>query len=186
MENYALIKYAEIESFPKLKEREQWTGIYKGVRFEISKHKNYDKKDCWCHYIILAIDSQMSPENADQFWLKPRYHKYSESGVEHTFYDYYESIIGKISFHGGCTWYSKESNEDEKRRQVKIGCDYNHLWDEGKCYNVDYVYEQVKETIDSLIRLIGPLKIRSFGDGQWRLLEDFQDAPLSEEQKEGV
>lgn len=45
------------------------------------------------------------------------------------------SIYG--SFHGGCTYYSKQ------RSFVKIGCDYVHLWDE--------LFEQSTEMPNELI-----------------------------------
>lgn len=75
--------------------------------------------------------------------------------------------------HGGCTWYSKESTVDDKKRLVKFGCDYSHLWDEGKTYTLESVYSDVKNSINSLLELVGKIKIRSWGDEKYRFIEEF-------------
>ncbi len=176
-ENYALKKYAEVESLPAINNRSVWYGVYRGVRFEINRftYSETDTEYKWTHYIILNIDEQLRHEMAEKFWLEPEYRKMSEESRERLHYDYYKSPVGDIEFHGGCTFYSKETKIDDKIRVVKIGCDYQHLWDEGKHYDLNYVYTEVKQSIDSLWKIAGPIKIRSWGDGKYRLLEEFQE-----------
>lgn len=171
-EDYSNIKYMEYESGPALKDTKRYFGKYRGINYEINNF-HIGTMPSWTHYIILHIDDQLSEKSREKFWLTPRYTSFSEGGVEHLSYDYWDSIIADIEFHGGCTWYSKESSVDAKRRSVKIGCDYQHIWDEGMQYDLDYVYNEVKKTIDSLIELVGPIKIRSFGDGKYRYHEEF-------------
>lgn len=176
-DDYASIKYAEKDSPPKLRPNDRYFGTYQGIRFEISKRPGFgsafDNEFNWCHYIYLHIDEQIPEKFRKNFWLKPRRYRLSPTSREMTSYDYNKGLIGNITFHGGCTWYSKETCIDNRSRVVKIGCDYQHYWDEGQRYTLESVYSEVKETIDSLIKLIGPVKIRSGGDGHWRYIEEF-------------
>ncbi len=170
--NYALKKWAALESPPQLQERKVWTGIYRGVAFEIQNFSlGFKEMQAWTHYLLIPLDDQLSPENADKLWLPPRYNKLPVSKREYLVYDYEGT---GIEFHGGCTFYEKTSGVDDKRRHIKIGCDYQHLWDEGQQYSVESVYREVKESIDSFIELYGPVKVRSTGDGKWRFIEDFE------------
>lgn len=175
--NYADKRWMVFDSFPEKKDNvSTWYGVYRGVNFEI---KNFsfgpiDPKIRWTHYLNIPIDDQFEKEWADKFWLKPRYYKMG-SEREHLAYDYEDSPVGQLTWHGGCTWYSKESSEDDKVRRIKIGCDYQHYWDEGKTYSLDSVYQEVKETIDSLWTLLdGKIKVRSRGDGKFRYIEEFE------------
>lgn len=176
-ENYALKRYAEVEQLPQNKARTQWFGIYRGVRFQIDRFKfrEEDRDYKWTHYILLNIDEQLPPEFVEKFWLAPQYTDNFDKSRKRLHYDYYDSIISNLEFHGGCTWYSKEGGADEPHRVVKIGCDYQHLWDEGQRYDLDDVYRETKRTIDSLWMLVGKVKVRSFGDGKYRYLEEFED-----------
>lgn len=57
-------------------------------------------------------------------------------------------------FHGGITYYSKHGTM-EGHRCVQIGCDFNHLWDEG----VEYDFEHVKRiALNSHTLLLNHLK----------------------------
>lgn len=175
-ENYALMKYAQLEKAPALWSKDIYTGIYRGVCFEITNYSREPntEKDKWCHYIRINIDQQLPDEFKERFWLKPLYDSViSEEKRLH--YNYSESIISNLEWHGGCTYYNKESGPDDIDRVVKIGCDYQHYWDEGHDYDLDFVYQQVKMTIASLWTLVGKLKIRSWGDGKYRYLEEFEE-----------
>lgn len=173
--NYASKEWSDLEQPPTLSENKRWFGVHRGIRFEINNFKGFSGfKESWTHYIYISIDDQIPDKFKEKFWLKPEYFKTSEQGREHLSYPYYESIIRDLEFHGGCTWYSKESCEDDKSRVIKIGCDYQHLWDEGHDYNLHSVYLEVKETIESLWTRVGKIKIRSSGDGKYRYLEEFE------------
>lgn len=63
---------------------------------------------CWCLYVTISSG-----------------HRLFDEACNNTV-DYDCSLGDKIygKFHGGCTFYSKQ------RSYVKIGCDYQHLWDD--------------------------------------------------------
>lgn len=125
----------------------------------------------WTHYIYINIDDQIAEKDiAEKFWLEPIKNERSKRVT----YNYWDSIIDLLKFHGGCTWYSKESGPDEEKRIVKIGCDYQHLWDEGKDYDVDYVKIQCELTIDSLLKVCTIKKWCSWC-GNYDLEENFTD-----------
>ena len=110
----------------------------------------------WTHYIHLSLD-QIPEESREKFWLPPKLEAMSVSKrkyVWYDYYDYYDSIISSLEFHGGCTFYEKTSGVDDAPRSVKIGCDYQHLWDDGQYYSIGYVIGEIKQTIDSLHNLI--------------------------------
>lgn len=171
--NYDSIRYAQLEQEPELSTAKKWFGIYRGIRFEINHFEIKGlAKPSWTHYILVSLDEQLSKENSDKLWLEPNYKGFMrESKIAR--YSYYDTAVGNIEFHGGCTYYQKESTVDDKDRRVKIGCDYQHLWDEDMVYDLGYVYGEVKKSIDSFIELFGPVKVRSWGDGQYRFIEEF-------------
>lgn len=175
--DYSLLKYAKVDQPPKESKSVIYYGIFRGVNFEIKNMKEAmnDFEEQWTYYIYINIDDQLSDEFKEKFWLPPRYHKFSEHGTEHCAYDYYATVVGNLDFHGGCTWYSKETNVDEKSRRVKIGCDYQHLWDVGNSYSVESVHRDVKRTIDSLYEIVGDVKIWSWGDGKYRFLNEYKN-----------
>lgn len=159
----------------EMKERKVWNGRYRGISFEIQNWKRDSSlgffrgnEDQWTHYIFVNIDKQLDEPTREKFWLEPQRTRYSEGGREHITYDYYDSIIASLEFHGGCTWYSKERGLDGDDRCVKIGCDYQHLWDNGCDYDERSVYREVCETIDSLYSVLnGKIKSWSFRDGNF-------------------
>jgi hypothetical protein len=174
-ENYALKKWAELDQAPEKKDREVWLGVYRGVRFEINRFKGYREEPGWTHYIWIAIDEQLEPAIAEKFWLKPQVKSFSPGGRPYLHHDYYDSIVASLEFHGGITYYSKEAGFEGEPRVVKIGCDYQHLWDEGKHYSLADVESECRSTIDSLYALLdGKVKVRSRGDGKYRYIEEFE------------
>jgi len=167
MNKYLDMKWACYNQEPELKQCKKWFGIYKGVAFEINNFE-LGERDAWTHYIVLNIDKQLTKEWVDKFWLK------GELRDNRIIYDYYIEPINSLEFHGGCTWYSKDAGFDGEPRVVKIGCDYQHYWDEGGTYDVDYVYSQVKKTIDSLYELVGDVKFWNMGDGVYRSISEYK------------
>lgn len=144
-----------------------WRGTYMGVDFEINNFKmggvlDFPERDCWAHYMYIKLDRVPNKEIRKSFWLKPS----KDTSFGRKWYNYFKSDwCGRIEFHGGCTWYSKESGLDGFEKIVKIGCDYQHSWDEGKYYDVDYVKAQVLKTIESFWIYVGNYKYRCRGNG---------------------
>ena len=157
----------------KLDETITYRGEYRHIKYSITKFENIMKRHAsvlgaresdfsWCHYIHINLDKQIKDKTiADKFWLSSIYDDKNRCS-----YRYYDSIINEIDFHGGCTWYSKESSVDEKDRVVKIGCDYQHSWDTGENYSLDYVAEQARISIDSFLK-ITPVLVWCSGCGAY-------------------
>lgn len=148
----------------KKRETEEWHGVYRGVNFEINKFKSFSgmaQSFSWTHYLWIHLNR--IPETYTSLWLKGK--KDERFGRVH--YDYHKNeIINGIEFHGGCTWYSKEYGFDGDKKVIKIGCDYQHLWDEGRIYSLEYVLSEVKKSIDSFISLVPDYKYRCCGNGK--------------------
>jgi hypothetical protein len=83
------------------------------------------------------------------------------------FYNYDKSIISELDWHGGCTWYSKENGHDGNKFVIKVGCDYQHLWDNHQYYDLEHLQIEVKKTIDSLWVKVPKLKVHCYQDGGW-------------------
>ncbi len=144
-----------------------WNGNYRGVQFEINNFKippnivDDHESDNWTYYLYIHLNKIPKENNPDSFWLKG---KADERG--RVFYNYYENdAIMDIEFHGGCTWYSKERGFDGENKVIKIGCDYQHLWDEGIYYYIEWVQKDVMDTIDSFLLRVPDYKYCCRGNG---------------------
>ncbi len=178
MDDYNNIKWARCEQLPKEDKSTTYRGVYRGIAFKIHRW-NFEGKttDNWNYYIIINLTKQLDFELAKKFWLKGK-----RDSFGHINYRYLESkIINALRFHGGCTYYEKLSGFDGNDKIVEIGCDYLHYNDEGKFYDVNLIYSETKETIDSLYKLAeNKVNVGSNGDGRWQLIEKYD----TEETKE--
>jgi len=132
-----------------IKQKTVWNGMYEDIKFEIQNFE-YDtsgfENGAWTYYIILPL-KQLPEDIREDFWLTPK----SDSITGRPYYDYYRNLpIYNIYWHGEVTWYEKVGGFDGHRRAVKIGCDFQHLFDEHKSYNFDYIYSEAKKTIKEL------------------------------------
>lgn len=118
-----------------------WTAEYRDIGFEIA---NWDGNK-WAYYLYIRLD-QMPAELRKEFWLAP---KFSEVFPNRVFYDYKNSVFSDLDWHGGITYYEKRAGFDGAPRVVKIGCDYQHFFDNGY-YDVDVLLADVMHTIDLL------------------------------------
>lgn len=146
-----------------LRTKTVWNGRYRDIGYEIQNFKIGDK-DAWTFYLWIPL-KQLPDELQQRFWL-PAIR--DDQFPDRVFYDYHkESLIRDIEWHGGCTWYSKESSIDDAPRMVKIGCDYQHFWDDEYHYNITWVESDAKNAIDSLHKLIPNLKVRCAYNGKF-------------------
>lgn len=171
--------HAHIRHTPRLRHEEGktvWDGKYRGVGFEIQNWPNTcDALDlpsgCWTHYLYLNLNQIPAELKPLSFWLRKK--KSTLPGSSFTYYDFSQHpIIGAIEFHGGCTWYSKESGFDGDDKVIRIGCDYSHSWDFGFHFSLGYVKQQVKESIDSLHALIPDIRLQCSHVGGWHKVSE--------------
>ncbi len=66
-------------------------------------------KEHWCLYVVIGNTHPLFKEACD-------------NGEDQYGYDHGDKIYP--NWHGGCTFYDKQET------YVKIGCDYQHVWDE--------------------------------------------------------
>lgn len=126
----------------ELNKSEVYSGKYLEVPYEI-RHWKRDGKEYWNYYIFL-IEKQL-PDAFKSAWLKGK-----RSG-RHVFYEYYKSWISNLDWHMGCTFYEKISGFDGADKVIKVGCDYAHLYDEGKYYELSDIESDAHICIQSLI-----------------------------------
>ena len=145
----------------------KWTGIYKGVNFEINNFQTPPNKfepigkDYWTYYLYLFLDRIPKENNPDSFWLKGLKDK------GRIYYDYFRhEIMADLNWHGGISWYSKERGFDGSVKIIKIGCDYSHIWDEGRLYNINQVELDCKKTILRFLEKVPNYKYRCDGNGK--------------------
>jgi len=126
-------------------------GTYKGIVFEISEP--IDPYNFYNYYIYIILDFIEDKDLANNLWLEP---------VDGTVipdrprkkYPYLENpLLSALDFHGGITYYSR-GFDSQDRRQIKIGCDYNHFFDQHRIYNQSEVMSEVKNTIDDFLNQV--------------------------------
>lgn len=129
-----------------LNQRSILSGGYRGIAFEMNEpHDGYK----WTYYVFLNLENFADRELAESLWLEGQT---DERFPKRKYYDYYRNaFLTDLEFHGGITWYSKRFNSSDQRI-IKIGCDYGHLWDEGKYYTQYMVLRDVQATIDDVHR----------------------------------
>lgn len=164
-DNYAREKWAIKEEALKKDSTLSYLGVYRGLSYVIKNFKNFEtgEMSCWCHYIILRLD-QIDDKHHGDLWLDPVMFSW---GVSH---NYYVDPFTRFEFHGGITFYEKTSGLEhvDQKKVIKIGCDYQHSWDEGMCYGINYIECEARKTIDSMWNYFGDIKYRTVGDGRPR------------------
>lgn len=131
------------------REHTAYSGKYRGVPYEIQKGRH------WTYYLYL-IEEQM-PDVFGELWLPGE--KYSFGGPDRIMYRYDEcDLITSLEWHCGCTYYSKVSGFDGDKRVVKVGCDYQHLYDEGRSHNLTDIERDVIDTVNSLYERVNVLQ----------------------------
>lgn len=144
-------QHLTIDSNDKYQKRTIWQGIYKNIIYEIFGTKS-DKRlsrfnNFWTYYVYLLINDIPEKYNPESFWLE----------FKNGLYDYYNHpLLSQIDFHGGISYYKKEICQDNQA--IKIGCDYQHLWDMNASYTLSMIDADAKKTIDSIYKLMPEYK----------------------------
>lgn len=123
-----------------------WHDTYKGIDFEIN---NWDVNK-WSYYMKLPI--KKFP--AEMLKLVIEIAKYNESF--HHWWSETPQFFYDVDFHGGCTFYVIEGQYGVPFDDavIKVGCDFQHLFDEGNFYDYDYVCNEMMKTIESFLALV--------------------------------
>lgn len=144
---------------------ETWTDRYRNVAYEIrrwprEKRETY-RKFGFGHYIYL-IEGQVPVE------LHPRVFLPEVVRDRRVWINYYaqDTIPKELDWHCGITYYNYIQNHPGLRI-AKVGCDYQHLYDDYDP-SLEMVERNAKKTIDSLWTLIPNLKVRCGWDHCWR------------------
>lgn len=102
---------------------QEWDVEYKGFKGEI-KHWHYrDGMPNWNSYVTIPANTP----NIDKLVTND-----------------YMRLDHWLNFHGGVTFY-------ENTGDIKLGCDYAHLYDQDKEYTKEQVEEELQVAIDSII-----------------------------------
>ena len=121
----------------QLKHKDVWHGEYNGFMFEIVNWSfgNYGStQDKWNHYVLIRE------------WKNPSLFKELSKFVKDDGdLDYYKTPCADWDWHCGITFGEKTSS-----KVIKVGCDYQHIYDEGKTYTLEDVYAEALRTIQSI------------------------------------
>lgn len=150
-------------------------GTHVDVWYEILNHGRlkfgYDTQmepsgGTWCYYVVVS-ELMLPAEQFAEFWLAPSAHDTRSNGISYPNYDYCSAPFADVDWHGGVTFYEKLGGIDGMPRSVKIGCDFAHLWDQGREFNYEIVEIEAKRTIDQL-RAMYPFYRKCCYSGRWQ------------------
>lgn len=144
---------------PKLRETKEWFFGYKDITIEINNFKmkgfpNELEKDCWTYYIYIPL-SMLPKKMASAIWLT--HHKDNRIAKDKCFFRYEDTWLSILKWNGGATYYKKleVNGSTDDPRFVKVGCDYQHSWNDGHTYDVDKLAFDARKCVDSLYDLLG-------------------------------
>lgn len=136
-------------------ESSYWNTHHRGVPYKIQRW-NHGFGDIWNYYIYIDLSKIEDKDIANKLWIRGRKNKFSG---RIKLFDYDKApVINDIHMHGGVTWYKKMYNLNDSK-VVEIGCDYNHLDDEGITYDVRDIREDVEHSIGLLIKALPELEL---------------------------
>lgn len=139
----------------------KWTEDYKGFIIEVCLIErpvpeevleiSSNFRTSWYTSYFIVLKRKVSPEVWEKILLFP----VSSEHYKNAHFDYFTGITGDIEFHGGITYYDQlYSVELNEVYGIKLGCDYNHYWDENKEYNLEEIFQDIKNSVDSFLRLV--------------------------------
>lgn len=163
-ENKELSLYDKAQAM-KCREKTSWHGEYDGVAWEIMRFPDFDlrmvRKFSWTFYLYIFIDRIPKEKDPESYWLN------SILDGKRVHYYYSISRLADIKWHGGITFYSKESGFEGEERVIKAGCDFQHSWDyEYGELTLDQIKLEVVEAIESFRVIISDYKYWCPCDGK--------------------
>lgn len=140
--------------------------LYKGVFFEIRKWKLGDMP-CWNYYLNIKA-KQLSDDTLKE--------------AKRAFYDYENCIFSGLDWHGGITFYEKVYNSEGRLEGFKVGCDYQHYFDQEYRYTYDMILDDCFHSIDKLWEKFPDLKSCSW-DGSYHRVNECSQGCTDENRK---
>ena len=138
--------------------KEEWSGYIKGISIQIVKWQDVrSEKPIWNSYMIINKDTL-----GDRF--KEIVCKAKKYGKRYSF-DYWK--LGQFDMHCGLSFYEKIFNEVGKVVAIKVGCDYNHLWDEDCPAYYEYVLQELTQSVEYFINYYPDYKVWCSGNGNY-------------------
>ena len=131
----------------ELEHKDMWKGTYRGVRFEIARWgvgRDYLPDGIWNYYLWIPLD-MIPKEKHHEFLAKIK--KDDKGRINYRYTDL--KLLCDLDWHGGITYYSKHGI-DGNPIVIEAGCDYAHIWDDGKNYQLNQILHDCQNTIDEL------------------------------------
>ncbi len=140
-----------VNALPKLEAQRTWRGSYRDLQFKIVSWQFRGLEDrypsgAWNYYVYIP---ETKVPNFAAIWLDDEVKKLTPVSRGRVSHAYYASPLGSVDMHGGITYYQKHGHT-EGYRCVEIGCDYQHLHDDGQEYDERDVLRDAMQTIDDL------------------------------------
>jgi hypothetical protein len=147
-----------------MKRKTVWNFEYKGINCEIvhwgeDEMASFQPGGIWNGYVF--IQKKQLPKQFNKFICKPvTYHK-------RTHWDYWR-MENYFDMHGGVTYYELIRDEiTTKPTAIKVGCDYAHLFDEGRTYDENDIKFDLEKTVDKFIEMFPNYLIWRITDGKY-------------------
>jgi hypothetical protein len=149
-----------------------WYGLYKGMGFTIKCREQSElaqsfgmPKDAWTFYLNFHAEA-FAPEVWTRLNPDP---EIKNTEFFRTWYDYkYERhVLADLPWHCGPTFYERVFNQGGEVIGITMGCDYQHLWDDGIEYCLEDIECDVKNCIDAFWELLPETKVKCQCWGGW-------------------
>lgn len=137
--------------------------IHKGVFFEIRKWQLGDMT-CWNYYLNIKA-KQLSDETLKEAIL------HCDPTDDYPTCDYESGIFSDLDWHGGITFYEKIYDGEGKLEGFKVGCDYQHFFDQKNQYTFEMIFDDCSRSIDKLWDKFPDMKIRCSWNGSYHLVD---------------
>jgi hypothetical protein len=148
-EQELLYRHHDMATDPDLSRSVKWTGRYKGICYQIfcwdlDKIDDYGRPCPIWNYYLRFNEKQIPEDLIPVFFPEIKEFNNFKFYVTDPFFDDFE-------WHGGVSFMNIETYMGS--RISVIGCDYNHLSDDGMrhIYDLSYVKTDAKNTIDKLL-----------------------------------
>lgn len=158
----------------------RWNGKHNGIRYELSWHgrSDYSPQGTWCYYIYVTSE-EFFPEDWQLLRLSHEDKQLSPESSYRRWFNYDD--FPDLEPHGGWTFGEMDTycgRDGTEQEQVKVGCDYAHLWDrEGGYWQGRAAIEHdAKNSIDLLCKMFPNRRLCCAYSGKYDAADQFYTA----------